>query len=376
MQQVENTLPERAVLQREAGQRIAAGNTDAVVSWVRQLAATEPASAGMLARLLHQAGACEALEQAVNAADIPGWPPGSGLLLRARQLEEQGEWQEADRVSALLGHADGQAGAPAIASPTPTTLMFRNVPLLEALVAAVAALLESRESLSIHVAASSSGAEAYSLAIALDAAGFGQRVRISASDVRQDLIESARAGWVDPADRDRFPADYARYLADHSGRKRICDSIRGAIEFSVRDLLAPSADSQQHDVVIANNVLVHYPDAQKTEMLRSLASCLAADGLLCAGGLRNDPLLPVVAVLGLHPVPARVRDIYEAWSIQRSAWYRLPRQYWTLPPWRPGPDSDALHAALFAASPSTASRLNDAIDSSVGWRFPRAGIPS
>jgi chemotaxis methyl-accepting protein methylase len=362
----------RSALQVQVEQLAAQGDFEALAELVAALT-QDPTATSLVARTLHQLGAAEALEHVVNATAIADWPPGSGLLLQARQLDGIGEWQVSQALLDENSLGDSRA-PPVVASPTPTTLMFRNIPLLESLVAMVAdavATAGGDRRVSIHVGAVSAGAEVYSLAIALDSAGLLGRVALSASDVRADLIDSARQGLVDRIDYQRFPPLLrARYLVETDGGWRIADAVREAIDFSVIDLLAPVADQCRYDLVIANNVLVHFPDPFKRTMLRSLAARMRTEAVLCIGGLHNGALVDELTALDLHPVTARVRDIYDAWTIQRDAWYRLPRQYWTLPPWRPGALADVLYAALFAGSAQWARRLAGVIGSDRAWRFP------
>lgn len=345
-----------------------AGDEGGVVALAREFGG-DPLAAAQLARLLHESGEHALLEAVVRAVEIPGWPEGSGLLLRARQLDAQGDYTQADAVLAALDAQIAVVPPPLEASPTPTTLMFRNAPLLESLVAILARLAERQASVSVHVAACSSGAEVHSLAIALHEAGLRARVRITGSDVRADLVEAAREGKITAGDLQRVPVQWrARHVVRDSGGGGWRVAGAATIGFSVVDLLAgPPAD--MHDVIVANNMLVHFPDPQKLAILGSLANGLRPGGVLCIGGLRNDALLTQLAEHDLHPVVARSSEIYEAWRIQRDAWYRLPRQYWTLPPWRPGPQAAWLHAALFAKGSEAAGRHSEAVAQG-SWRLP------
>ena len=279
-------------------------------------------------------------------------------LAMLRALEQQGRHAEVDRLHSVLEGRLAIEADPSEPSPTPSTMMFRNRPLLDALVGAVGWFATRRGRVRVHVAACSSGEEAYSLAVALHRAGLLDRCDVSASDVESELVRRARSGVVDKKSLQSVPEDALELFEPRSdGRFMLSPSILGRIEFSLHDLLREPDEGIEYDIFIANNVLVHFPCEARRRMVKYIASQVAADGLICLGGGRQDDLEGEIQALGLAPVVAGSTTIFDAWQIQRNGWYMNPRPYWALPPARLTADCPWKHATLFARSRETAAAL-------------------
>jgi hypothetical protein len=280
-------------------------------------------------------------------------------LTLLRMFESGGRCAAADELTASVEPRMVAEGDPATATPTASTMMFRNRFLLDALVLVIGWLAGQRERVCVHVAACSTGEEAYSLAIALHDAGLLERCDLHASDVDSGLVRRALSGLLDvKATQSMPPGMLERHFERQpDGHFRLAHHIIDRIAFSREDLLDERFDGSPCDVLVANNVLVHFPPDERARMLACMSGRVATDGVLCIGGGRQDSLEHQLAVLGLVPILNGSADIFDAWHIQRNAWYVNPRPYWALPPARLTAATPWKHAALFARGIETAEAV-------------------
>lgn len=344
----------RAVLE----QLLEAGEDDLLDTALSAYARNAPAALSTYLASQHGLAFQDRLRVALDRLRATGVETVPFELAMLRALEQEGRHAEVDRLhSALAGRLAIEAD-PSEASPTPSTLMFRNQPLLDALVGAVGWFATHRGRVRVHVAACSSGEEAYSLAVALHRAGLLDRCDLSASDVDSELVRRARSGVVDKKSLQSVPEDALELFEPRGdGRFMLSQSILKRIEFSLHDLLREPDGGVEYDVFIANNVLVHFPCEARRCMVEHIVSQVAADGLICLGGGRQDDLEGEIQTLGLVPLVAGSATIFDAWQIQRNGWYMNPRPYWALPPARLTADCPWKHATLFARSRETAAAL-------------------
>ena len=280
-------------------------------------------------------------------------------LVLLRMFENGGRCAEADALTAaveprMLAEAD-----PATATPTASTMMFRNRVLLDALVLVIGWFAGRREKVRVHVAACSTGEEAYSLAIALHDAGLLGQCELHASDVDAGLVLRARSGVLDAKAIQSVPPGVLErhFERQPNGDFGLARHIIEQIAFAQDDLLDERSHVAPFDVLVANNVLVHFPANEKARMLAGMSGRIVTDGVLCIGGGRQDSLEHQFAVLGLVPILSRSAEAFDAWHIQRQAWYVSPRPYWALPPARLTAATPWKHAALFARSIETSEAL-------------------
>ena len=300
--------------------------------------------------------ATELLER-LERSQVPGWNSVAVQLTRIARMEAAGRHDEADRAHARIESVIAVEKVPRLASPTASTLMFRNPPLLSALVAVARWYVERRGQARIHVAACSTGEEAYSLALLLDKAGILAACEIMASDFDPALVRRARTGVVGAKSMEGTAPDLLEkhFTRQADGRYRLDRDLLSKIAFHVRDLR--NAPAVQHDLVIADNLLVHYPEEEAAGMLASISAHAVADGVLCLGGGLAPGLGAAVKELGWVPLLEGSEAIHEAWRTQRSAWYLNPRPYWALPPARKLDAQPWRRATLFARSEAVAETL-------------------
>jgi chemotaxis methyl-accepting protein methylase len=164
----------------------------------------------------------------------------------------------------------------------------------------------------IWSAACSSGEEPYSLAMALHDAGWlrRRRVRILASDIGTELLARARAAeyYLDAEARARLPAFAHKYFEPFSGHGaakgvRVCEEIRGSVEFERINLNALSAsDEYGWHVVLCCNVLIYFDESRRRRVIGDVQSLMAEQSALLFGGaeiaLGSNPEFEVVRIGG------------------------------------------------------------------------------
>ncbi|HEU4334048.1 MAG TPA: protein-glutamate O-methyltransferase CheR [Candidatus Eisenbacteria bacterium] len=153
-------------------------------------------------------------------------------------------------------------------------------------------LMERRAStrtLHFWSAATSSGQEAYSLAmLLLDAAPalHDWTVRILATDVSDAMLERARAGVYRQIEVNRgLPA---ACLVQHFERRgqdwKVKDRVRAMVEFSHLNLAGPWPSLPLFDVILLRNVLLYFSSDARRTILLGVTRQLRPDGYLFLGG--------------------------------------------------------------------------------------------
>ncbi|MEY8878777.1 MAG: protein-glutamate O-methyltransferase CheR [Leptothrix sp. (in: b-proteobacteria)] len=142
--------------------------------------------------------------------------------------------------------------------------------------------------LRVWSAASSSGEEAYSLAMLL-ANKLGLRGwEIVGTDLSTAMVDAARQALY-PLERARHVAatDLKRWClkgqGDFSGQLLISRELRERVRFETTNLTQPLPDLGQFDVIFLRNVLIYFDTAAKADIMRRVMTCLKPDGLLFTG---------------------------------------------------------------------------------------------
>jgi len=163
----------------------------------------------------------------------------------------------------------------------------------------------------IWSAASSSGQEAYSLAMIvaeMRASLGGRQVEIVGTDLSREQVQRAQEGLYSQFEVQRgLPMQYlVKYFRKDGTNWRLNDTIRSMVSFREWNLLADPRPLGSFDVVFCRNVLIYFDRPTKTRVLDGIARQLAPDGLLYLGGAET--------VLGLSDwfdIVADNRGVYE-----------------------------------------------------------------
>jgi len=166
--------------------------------------------------------------------------------------------------------------------------------------------------LSLWSAASSSGQEAYSIAmmIAEEFEGFpGWSISILGTDLSSAIIERARSGRYSQLEVNRgLPAKYLAKYFTHQGSEWVLSSaIRNMVEFRELNLTVPWSDLPRFDAVFMRNVLIYFEVEKRREIFARLHSAMKPDGYLLLGGAETT--------FGLSSAFARI-----TWD--KTAYYR------------------------------------------------------
>jgi chemotaxis protein methyltransferase CheR len=143
--------------------------------------------------------------------------------------------------------------------------------------------------LRVWSAASSSGQEAYSLAmiVAESAAVLGGRkVEIVGTDIARDQLTRAREAVYSQFEVQRgLPVQMLmRYFRKEDTSWRLTDAIRAMAQFREFNLLSDLRSLGRFDIVFCRNVLIYFDQPTKARVLEAIAGLMPPDGLLYLGG--------------------------------------------------------------------------------------------
>jgi chemotaxis protein methyltransferase CheR len=175
---------------------------------------------------------------------------------------------------------------------TNETLFFRDFHPFEALrTEIIPALLRRRVTvrrLNIWSAASSTGQEAYSIAMLLlehfpQLAGWD--VKILGTDLSTTVVEHARCGSYSQLEVNRgLPAPLlVKYFQSIDDRWIVKPELRKLTEFKPMNLIQPWPIMPPFDLIFLRNVLIYFDPASKKQILKRLKGCLLPHGVLFLG---------------------------------------------------------------------------------------------
>jgi chemotaxis protein methyltransferase CheR len=143
--------------------------------------------------------------------------------------------------------------------------------------------------LRIWSAASSSGQEAYSLAMILaesKAVLGGRKVEIIGTDIARDPLNRAKEGQYTQFEVQRgLPVQMLmKYFKKEEPNWRIAPAIRQMAQFREFNLLGDLRPLGRFDIVFCRNVLIYFEQPTKARVLEAMAALMPPDGLLYLGG--------------------------------------------------------------------------------------------
>lgn len=161
--------------------------------------------------------------------------------------------------------------------------------LVKSILPEITAKKKDRKPIRIWVMPSSTGEEAYSIAMYLleKWAGITEwDIEIIASDIDTAVLKKARAGL--------YPLRALQYVPDAWKKKyfkktgddfQICSELRSAVEYT-RVNLAEPADTRSYrnfDVVFCRNLLIYFDDASRKTAGETFFDALVPGGFICLG---------------------------------------------------------------------------------------------
>jgi chemotaxis protein methyltransferase CheR len=160
-------------------------------------------------------------------------------------------------------------------------------------------------------AASSSGQEAYSLAITLQEnlpPGWGYE--IMGTDISTVMVKRAETAEYSQVEVNRgLPASQlVQYFERAGAHWRITPALRRNVSFRLMNLTTPLPSMQPFDVIFLRNVLIYFDVAVKRTVLQNVARLLRPDGWL---------------FLGAAETTIGIDDNYERVATGRTSAYRI-----------------------------------------------------
>jgi chemotaxis protein methyltransferase CheR len=142
--------------------------------------------------------------------------------------------------------------------------------------------------ISFWSAASSSGQEAYSIAMTIaDAFGGlpGWTISILGTDLSTAILDRARAGRYSQLEINRgFPAKYlTKYFTRDGNDWLLSDDIRRMVEFKEMNLTEPWRVLPKFDAVFFRNVMIYFEVDRKREIFARLVTAMKPDAYLMLG---------------------------------------------------------------------------------------------
>ncbi|HEY1808690.1 MAG TPA: protein-glutamate O-methyltransferase CheR [Acidobacteriaceae bacterium] len=160
-------------------------------------------------------------------------------------------------------------------------------------------------------AASSSGQEAYSLAILLREHFpllAGWRIEILGTDLSSEMVERASAGHYQRIEINRgLPARMLlKYFLRTGDEWEVVPDLKRLCRFQQRNLCLPAPLSETFDVIFLRNVMIYFSQETRRQLLLTIHRSLARDGVLFLG-------------LGEQP---RMDSHWETVLTPKTVWYR------------------------------------------------------
>jgi chemotaxis protein methyltransferase CheR len=177
------------------------------------------------------------------------------------------------------------------AMTTNETFFFREATQYDALrLTVIPELIQERQTsrhISVWSAASSTGQEAYSLAMLLLEMGLGSwNISILGTDLSSAVLDRARAGKYLQIEVNRgLPVQFlVKYFKREALEWQLKDEVRRMVRFEQDDLRRGTATMGSFDLVFCRNVLIYFDVDTKRRILARIKQCLAPSGHLLLGG--------------------------------------------------------------------------------------------
>lgn len=156
-------------------------------------------------------------------------------------------------------------------------------------------------------AASSSGEEAYTMAMVLAETLGDSPWEIVGTDISTKVLDKARCGQYPMERIDGIPVNLLkkhclRGIGDQTGTLLISRELRERVQFLHCNLMEPRRDLGQFDVIFLRNVMIYFENDTKRKVVDNLLPYLKSDGHFIVGhseslnGLTNKltPVCPTV----------------------------------------------------------------------------------
>jgi chemotaxis protein methyltransferase CheR len=178
------------------------------------------------------------------------------------------------------------------------TFFFRDEPILRMAVEKLVPNIIGRTSARILNAGCAMGMETYTFAILL-AEKIGKfalrNVKIHAVDIDSENVDfgkTVREGIYPAESLQRVPPElFQKYFSpsDKTGNYIVNESLRSLVYFQKYDLLSLKPLRNDYSLVICKNVLLHFNQQQRIDVLKMFHEMLLNNGLLVMENTQNMP---------------------------------------------------------------------------------------
>lgn len=181
---------------------------------------------------------------------------------------------------------------------THETYFFREPQHFDYLQQKILPQLAGQANLRVWSAASSTGEEAYTLAMLLDQHRSPKAWSVVGTDVSLAVLESARKGLFVEGRGDKIPPHYLkRYCLKgrdrYAGYFLVDRELRERVEFRPGNLTCPAPELGLFDVILLRNVLIYFDLPTKQQVLKHVLERLRPGGWLMVGhseSLQGPPM--------------------------------------------------------------------------------------
>lgn len=137
--------------------------------------------------------------------------------------------------------------------------------------------------LKIWSAACSTGDEPYSLVMALSKYVPLSKIKITATDLSDEIIEKAKIGIYSDKSIANVPEEYKKkYFTKNGNFYQISDEIKKCVEFRKHNLLKDKFFTD-YNLIVCRNVLIYFTEEAKDETFSKFYDSLAKGGMLFIG---------------------------------------------------------------------------------------------
>jgi chemotaxis protein methyltransferase CheR len=176
------------------------------------------------------------------------------------------------------------------------TFFFRDLDCLEFAIQTLLPQSAGRSRVRIWDAGCAMGHEPYTLAILLaemmNSFGF-RNLEIHATDYDEPLLNIVKEGVYPYEELKRIPEQYFKKyfepLCDQTDRFRIIEHLRATMRVQHHNLLSYAAVRDGFSLIVCKNVLLHFHQAERVEVIRMFHKALEPNGLFVTERTQKMP---------------------------------------------------------------------------------------
>lgn len=156
-------------------------------------------------------------------------------------------------------------------------------------------------------AASSSGEEAYSIAMVMAEVLGGNAWEVVGTDISSRVLDKARSGHYPLTRTNGIPTHLLKKfclkgMGEHDGTLLIAKELRNRVTFHHSNLMDPRKGLGQFDIIFLRNVMIYFDNETKRKVINNLLPYLKSNGFFLIGhseslnGITDDllPLRPTI----------------------------------------------------------------------------------